>query len=314
MSLGDLVDGIPAAEAVRDAAEAVSEGDWGGLIGSGISLGSSIADIGSDPIGSFFAAGFGWAIEHNPILRYALDAVSGDEEAIDAVCETWEEKVATPLAGVATAVAQASTSTTSGWQGEAADAYRAATTTLAGHSEALSTAASSAATGLRGAGTLVLEVRSFIRDELSSFLGWTVASYAVAAASSAPTFGASVATFINTTILRGAALGQRFSRTLTRLADRLDGWSDQLSVLGKAADALRRAATKVDGIAGSATRVANAGTVPSALTSHLINGVNNAAPSLPGGLDLAIAGTSSGFKVAGDMWKTSSGIEGGQSA
>ncbi|GAA1087834.1 WXG100-like domain-containing protein [Tsukamurella spumae] len=304
-----LVDGVPLAEAVRDAANAIGE-DGFGSIGSGFAaygVVSAAKDVASDPIGSIFAAGFGWAIEHNPILRTALDAVTGDPDAIESVTDTWKDEVATPLATVAQSVSAAGESTSRGWVGEAGDAYRAATTELAGHSEALGTAARAAAAGLSAAGTLVVEVRTTIRDELSGFLGWLTAGAAIASAAATPTAGGSVATFINTAILRGAALGQKFAGLLRRLADKLERFTDRLGALGRAADALRRAAVTIDGSAARTVGRARPEAVSARISGELVSRWSNAAPSLPTAGEVGRAGGAVVAKSVGDAWKTWSG-------
>ena len=205
-TVGDAVAGVPLAEAVVDAAEAVVEDQSAmGLLAAVVSIGSEVSSAVQDPIGTFFASGVGWVIEAIPALKSSLDAVSGNPDKIEDLSELWTEKVATPLAGVADAVRTASSATSSGWSGVDADAYRKATTALAEHSEALGTAARATATGLSIAGALVVEVRNFIRDELASLAVWAAASYAAATASSVPTGGASVVAATNSILLRGAS-------------------------------------------------------------------------------------------------------------
>lgn len=306
-----LIDGVPLAEAVRDAAEAVSEDGFFSISSGGAAFGlvTAAKDVVSDPLSSIFAAGFGWVIEHNPILRSALDAVSGDPDAIETVTDTWKDEVATPLATVARSVSDAAGATSTGWAGAAADAYRAATTELAGHSDALGTAARAAAAGLSAAGTLVVEVRNYIRDELSTFLGWLTAGSAIAAAAATPTAGGSVATFINTAILRGAALGQRFAGVLRRLADKLESFTERLGALGKAADALRRAAVKVDDTATRVIGRTSPDVVSGRISGELISRWSNSAPSMPTGGEAAKDGGIVVAKAMGDAWKTWSGTE-----
>lgn len=305
----NMVDGVPLAESVRDAADAVSDGSWTGMGGAAFGVVSAVKDIAADPIGAIGAAGFGWVIEHVPILRSALDAVSGDPDAIDAVCDTWADNVATPLAGVATAVEEASAGTRSGWSGDAADAYRTATATMAGHSEALGTAARAASAGLRVAGTLVIEVRNTIRDELSKFLGWLAAGYAVAAAASAPTAGGSIAAFTNGAILRGAQLGQKFASMLQRLSSKLQSFAGRLGRLGDAAQALQRTAVRIDSAATRAADLGTSGVGSSRVMSELVSRWSSSSPTAPTlvavGKDLG----STAIKAAGDGWKTWSGTK-----
>lgn len=302
-----LIDGVPLAESVRDAAEAVGDGSWIGFGGAAYGAVSAVGDVVADPIGAIGAAGFGWTIEHNPILRTALNAVSGNPDAIESVVTTWTDEVATPLAGVAGDVEQAGASTSAGFQGAAADAYRSATTELAGHSEALGTAARAAAVGLSTAGTLVVEVRNTIRDELSSYLGWLVAGYAIAAAASVPTMGGSVATFTNGAILRGAQLGQKFAGMLRTLSAKLESFAGRLGKLGEAAQALQRLAAKVDGAAVRAADLGTSGAGSARVMNGLVNRWFTAAPTVPTGKDIAVQAGTIGIKAAGDGWKTWSG-------
>ncbi len=304
-----LIDGVPLAESVRDAAQAVSEDGFFSFSSGGAAFGvaGAVADVASDPLGSIFAAGFGWVIEHNPILRTALDAVSGNPDAIESVTTTWTDEVATPLATVAGSVSAAAQSTSEGWTGEAGEAYRTATTGLAGHSEALGLAARAAATGLSAAGTLVVEVRNYIRDELSSFLGWLAAGSAIASAASVPTAGGSVAAFINAGILRGAVLGQRFARVLRKLADKLESFTSRLGALGKAADALRRAAARIDGAAVRVTAATNSGVTAGRISSELIARWSDATPAMPTGVEAAKDAGIITAKAIGDGWKTWTG-------
>ncbi|TWS18276.1 hypothetical protein FK529_16385 [Tsukamurella asaccharolytica] len=301
-TVGDAVAGVPLAEAVVDAAEAVVEDQSAmGLLAAVVSIGSEVSSAVQDPIGTFFSSGVGWVIEAIPALRSSLDAVSGNPDTIEDLRELWTEEVATPLAGVADAVRAASSATASGWTGADADAYRTATTALAEHSAALGTAARATATGVSIAGALVVEVRNFIRDELASLAVWAAANYAAAAASSVPTGGASVVAATNSILLRGATLAQKFAGVLRTLTTKLEALAAKFSALGTAARALRRAGTGIDGVAAATTRAVNDGVV--ARTALELAG---GSPVSSLGEVGASAGTS-GIKVLGDGWSAWSG-------
>lgn len=303
-TVGDAVAGVPLAEAVVDAAEAVVEDQSAmGLLAAVVSIGSEVSSAVQDPIGTFFASGVGWVIEAIPALKSSLDAVSGNPDKVEDLSEIWTEKVATPLAGVADAVRTASSATSSGWSGVDADAYRTATTALAEHSEALGTAARSTATGLSIAGALVVEVRNFIRDELASLAVWAAASYAAATATSIPTGGASVVAATNTILLRGAALAQRFAGVLRKLTTKLEGLADKFAALGTAARALRRTSTGIDNVAAATTRAVDDGVVVQ--TAFLLAG--NSPISSVG--EVAVSAGTSGIKAMGDGWTTWTGTQ-----
>ncbi|MCS3782120.1 WXG100-like domain-containing protein [Tsukamurella ocularis] len=303
-TVGDAVAGIPLAEAVVDAAEAVVEDQSAmGLLAAVVSIGSEVSSAVQDPIGTFFASGVGWVIEAIPALKSSLDAVSGDPDKIEDLSEVWTEKVATPLAGVADDVRTASSATSSGWSGVDADAYRTATTALAEHSEALGTAARAAATGLSIAGALVVEVRNFIRDELASLAAWAAASYAAATATSIPTGGASVVAATNTILLRGATLAQKFAGVLRKLTTQLEALADKVSALGTAARALKRAGTGIENVAAATTRAVDDGVVIRT-AFHL---AGNRPISSVG--EAAASAGASGIKAVGDGWTTWTGTQ-----
>ncbi len=300
-----LVDGLPLAEGVRDAANAVADGSWIGTAGGAAAVADAVADIAADPVGTIMAGGFGFVFEHVPGLRDALDAVSGDSDAIDAVCASWRDAVATPIAAAAEDLGIALDETRGAWVGEAADGYRSAATALAGHVEALALAARAAATGVRLAGTFVLEVRTWIRDQLASFAGWLAAGYVIAAAASAETFGASVVTWMNGAIARGAVLARRFTRALEALTGRLEAVADRLGRLGEATGALRRGAVSIDAAVARTAAAGGSGRAAAAVGSGVRAGWATSRPSVERLTTDAVTGAMGAVaKSAGDAWKT----------
>ncbi|GAB3134686.1 hypothetical protein GCM10027289_27020 [Tsukamurella serpentis] len=296
-TVGDGVAGVPLAEAVVDAAEAVvADQSPMGLLTGAVAVGGEITSALEDPIGAFFGAGVGWILEHVPVLTSALDAVSGDPEAVDAVSETLAERVAAPLAGVGAAVRSAAADTSTGWTGVDADSYRRSTQNLSDHSDALATAARATAVGVAFAGSMVEEVRTFIRDELSKLVVWAGATFAAATAASVPTAGASVAGATDAILLRAAALGRRFATVLRTLSTRLGALGQRFAVLGRSVDALRRAGTSIDGVAATATRAVDDGAAVKTAFRLAAD-----APSIEPGEVAATAGMGA-IKAAGDAW------------
>ncbi|MBS4104440.1 WXG100-like domain-containing protein [Tsukamurella paurometabola] len=296
-AVGDAVAGVPLAEAVVDAAEAVVEDQSAmGLLASVVSIGTEVTGAVEDPIGTFFSSGVGWVIEAIPALKTSLDAVSGNPDKIEDLNELWTEQVATPLAGVADDVRTASSATASGWSGVDADAYRKATAALAEQSEALGTAARATATGMSIAGALVVEVRNFIRDELASLVVWAAASYAAATATSIPTGGASVVAATNSILLRGATLAQKFAGVLRKLTAKLEALADKFAALGTAVRALKRTSTGIDNVAAATTRAVDDGVVVQ--TAFYLAG-SNPLSSLS---EVATTAGISGIKAMGDGW------------
>jgi hypothetical protein len=304
------IDGIPLAEAVRDAAAAISDGSWAGIGGGAVATVGALGDLASDPIGGILGAGFGFVLEHVPMLSQALDLVSGDGEAIDSVVSAWTAEVAAPLADTAAASAGALDRLRDGWEGIAADDYLYFAGLLADRQQALATAARAAGAGVRIAGTLVLSVREFIRDELSRFLGWMAAGYVIAAAAAAPTMGSSMITWMNSAVLRGAQLAQRFTGAIAELTDKLTAFTRGLGRLGDAVEMLHRGTVGLrDG--SRALRVAAVrGRGGSALGSLLTGRWVAAAPSLtglPAEFGKSLGGAA--VKSIGDGWRTFSAAD-----
>lgn len=299
-----LLDGISLAEDIQDFAENMSSGhEVIGLL-SLAGAGGAVKDVLTDPVGAIAAAGFGWLFEHVPVLTSALNAVSGNPDAIDATCDTWRDQVAVPMQAVSNSLKEAAEGTESGWTGDPADAYRAATGGLAEHSKAMGMAADAVAVSLRLAGSLVIEVRNYIRDELSKLLGWLVGAAAIAAASAVPTAGSSVAAFTSTAIMRGASLGQKFAAMLRTLVSRIEKLASNLGKLGEMTDMLRKSATKLDGAATAAAEVGNTGTGINRAIIALADKSANAVPGIPGREDLFKEAGKGSVKALGDVWKT----------
>ncbi|ADG79132.1 ESX-1 secretion-associated protein EspA/EspE-like domain-containing protein OS=Tsukamurella paurometabola(strain ATCC 8368 / DSM / CCUG 35730 / CIP 100753/ JCM 10117 / KCTC 9821 / NBRC 16120 / NCIMB 702349 / NCTC 13040) OX=521096 GN=Tpau_2528 PE=4 SV=1 [Tsukamurella paurometabola] len=276
------VAGIPVAEQgvdlVNAAAEALDGELTGGAAAAAFGVGSEIYSAAQDPIGYFAASGVGWVIEHVPFLKDALDAVSGNPEDIDRVSKEWKEKVGEALVTVGDDVRAAAAVTTDGWSGDAGDAYRKATESLATISDAMSRSAAKSAGGLAAAGSFVVEVRNTIRDELSKLCVWVVATVAAGAAASVPTAGASVVTATNSVLYRAAVTAQRFSSLLQKLGAKLKTMATKMSDLTSATRALRAATNSVDwqGAVNAATTVAGSSPVTASAREWGITGIGSA--------------------------------------
>ncbi|GLZ37633.1 DUF6531 domain-containing protein [Actinokineospora sp. NBRC 105648] len=162
--------GIPIAEDAAAAYEGLSSGSWveGGL--GAVALATDIADTVANPFGALFAAGAGWLMEHFEPLRQALDWLAGKPEVIASYGQTWSN-VSQELAAIQRDHADLLSRDLPGWQGAAAEGYRAS---ASGISDALASA-SSIAGGLSTAttimGALVDAVRSTVRDLIARLVG-----------------------------------------------------------------------------------------------------------------------------------------------
>ncbi|MBM7770977.1 uncharacterized protein YukE [Actinokineospora baliensis] len=217
----------------------------------GLAVGLDALGFIANPLGTLVGGGIGWLIEHVSFLKEPLDDLAGDPGAINVVAATWGA-VAKACGKLGGDYAQAATSQTTTWTGQAGDGYRTAAAALAEQVKALEGAADSVANGVRRTGMLVAAVRGVIRDIIADVVAEFLIAAVAALATSWCTFGASVAAFTGWAVARAAAtagkIGGKVGKLLMKLAqavrkfDNLKGISDALA---KASLAIARKARSV---------------------------------------------------------------------
>lgn len=177
-----------------------------------------------DPLQSLAAAGVGWLMEHCEPLRWPLDQLAGNPQAVNAVSQTWHN-IAAEMGAVSADVAAATANDTRQWHGAAADAYRDTAAQLADEIGAMQAGASALAGAVTTGGALVGTVRGLIRDVVANVVGDLIAKALVATASSFVTLGGSVGAFIAWAVGKiGITIGriaEQISQLLTRLGELL---------------------------------------------------------------------------------------------
>lgn len=153
----------------------LSQGDWAeGLIGSA-GAASALGTAIGDPLAALGAVGAGWAIEYFDFLREPLDAVTGDQQAIEAMSATWAN-IGQEVQGAADDLNNAVKRDTASWSGDAADAYRSSAQEQASTIAGLAHSCTAAGTAVQMCGTLLNVVRGIIRDLISQAVGEIVAA------------------------------------------------------------------------------------------------------------------------------------------
>lgn len=225
---GLSADGVKIADEVSELADYLRDGlepaELAGVAVGVVATLQTVTEIGTNPIGALFAAGFGMIIEQTP-LQELLDAVAGDADEVLAAAASWTDVVAPGLAGAAGEIGAAAANSTE-WIGTAGDAFRDYLGGLDAQVAALAAAADSSGAGLATIGAVVGEVRKFIRDELADLLAWLVVTQAAAAAAALPTLGASEAAWQGNALARALLSSARISEVLTKLsryAERVTG-------------------------------------------------------------------------------------------
>ena len=76
----------------HDATEAVTgfaDGNWAEGLLNVASAAGSVGTFLADPLAGLFSAGFGWLMEHVSFLREPLDWLTGDQQTLDGMAQTW---------------------------------------------------------------------------------------------------------------------------------------------------------------------------------------------------------------------------------
>ncbi|MGH4012707.1 MAG: WXG100 family type VII secretion target [Pseudonocardiaceae bacterium] len=205
--------------------------------GAGASLDSLGAIV--DPLGTLAAAGVGWLIEHCEPLRWPLDQLAGDPQAIEAVSQTWHN-IAAEMRDIGFDIGAAATNDTAGWHGQAADAYRHKAAELAAEIGAMDAGASGVAGAVATGGVLVGVFRGLIRDLVAECIGQLISKALIAAASSVVTLGGSVGAFIAWAV---GKIGITIGKIAAKISELLATLGELLGKLGKLGGQLGELAT-----------------------------------------------------------------------
>lgn len=191
----------------------------------------------TDPLGTLASSVVGWIIENVGFIREPFDKLMGDPPAIEAIGTTWEN-IAKRLKDEADGY-EKNAKTLEEWTGDAADAYRARSTSLVEHLRGSSAAAASAANKVKVAGAVVAATRALIRDLLADLAGTLLMWGIPAAASAIPTAGASIAAFITRAITKAVEIGTKIARFVAKLFKALEKLG---SLAKRAGQAMRKQA------------------------------------------------------------------------
>jgi hypothetical protein len=182
---------------------------------AGVSVGLDVLGMVLDPLGTVFAAGVGWLIEHIGFLREPLDLLMGDPDAVKANAallqleakkfEDYAKQHGDALAAVKS------------WQGEAADRFRKSMNDLTEEIRSYGEVVSGASDTTVNMGVGVAAVRAVVRDIIATLIGGLVAGALVAVAAAPFTFGASIAGFVATMIGLAAATAAKIAKVISKV-------------------------------------------------------------------------------------------------
>ncbi|MEU0882674.1 hypothetical protein ABZ345_29050 [Lentzea sp. NPDC005914] len=240
--------GIGIADSAADLKAGIESGNW-------IDIGLGVAGVALeglsiyvDPLGSLLSAGVSWLIEHVKPLSDALDWLAGNADLVGAHGRTWHN-VGNAVSEVHDDYVRDVAADTSGWQGAAGDAYRAAAAKTADVLKGASSAANGFGSAVEMAGTVVGVVREFVRDLVADLVGRLIvwaAEVAATAGFAAPLVAAQAASAV---ARWGAKIGdiiKKLVRTINKLMPLLRQLGDVFRRVRKVMDDLKKPARRGD--------------------------------------------------------------------
>lgn len=238
--------GTGAIDSINSTWTALDSGNWTeGLVGSTTAI-SSFGAMMTDPLAALATAGFGWAMEHVGFLKEPLDALTGDQQALEAMSTTWMN-IGQEVQGASDDLTNAVKQDTANWSGDAADAYRNFAQEQASQYGGIASACQAAGTAVKMCSTLLSVARDIVRDMISQIVGELIAAGLEWVAAEAVSLGIAtpgmVADFARIAV-KGA---KKISQFVTRITEALKRAWNYLNNLGKAGRTLKTGIEKAAG-------------------------------------------------------------------
>ncbi|MEV7092892.1 hypothetical protein AB0M80_08580 [Amycolatopsis sp. NPDC051045] len=164
------LEGAGMAQDFWDAAAKAADGDWTeGLLNLGFGV-AGVAEFLQDPIAGLASMGLGWLIEHVEFLRAPLDWVTGNQEQLDVMQETWGN-ISDEIDAVAKDLLETVKADSAEWTGQGADAYRAFAAELGDMYSGVAGGAKAVSVLIDVCKSILNVVRSVLRDLLTECIG-----------------------------------------------------------------------------------------------------------------------------------------------
>ncbi|QYN20409.1 WXG100 family type VII secretion target [Amycolatopsis sp. DSM 110486] len=212
-----------------------------GIAGAGLAL--DVLGLAIDPLGTVFAAGIGWLIEHVTPFRVPLDMLMGDPDGITVATNAignekdkvdgWSQDLKNDLGALMDS-----------WSGDAADKFKENTDGLAEGLTALGNSLESAKKTMSICGAVIGAIRGIIRDFIASVLGGILAGAIAAVAAMPFTFGSSIGIFLGTVVATVAIAMGKIATQIAKLTKQLSSAAKGIKDLGKGTQGLGDDAAK----------------------------------------------------------------------
>lgn len=164
------LEGAGMAKDAADLMTKVASGDWTEGLVSLASLAYETKDLLADPVAKLTSMGLGWLIEFFGPLHWLLDKLTGDQEQLNLIIETWSG-IAGELAAAADDLHTRYTTDSAHWTGPAVAQYRLFCADQVELYRAASATAQSVADNARMSGTALTVVRELVRGLVTDAVG-----------------------------------------------------------------------------------------------------------------------------------------------
>ncbi|WP_229072235.1 hypothetical protein [Actinoplanes sp. DH11] len=223
--------GLGLVEDARQVGDGIRDNSWVDVTLGGLGGSLDALAVAVDPLGSLFAWGVGWLMEHVSPLKDALDQLAGDPDEIAAHAATWRN-VSAAAAEAHRQYGAAIRADTADWVGMSADAYRARAVEQLAAAGGIATATNAIAYAVEGAGLLVGMVREIVRDLIAQFVATLAVRLPQWLAAEGITLGLAtpmVAAQVASLVARWVDRIRHFIRALLDSLRRLDGKLTELA-------------------------------------------------------------------------------------
>ncbi|RRO16184.1 hypothetical protein EIL87_14120 [Saccharopolyspora rhizosphaerae] len=230
--------GAGGAENFYGVCQAIDNNDWDSAGLNALGLGVDAVGLAADPLGTLLSWGFGWVIENVSFLREPFDALMGNPDAIGGMASTWEN-VGIELKAVGQEYGQSVNGTT-GWEGQAGDAYRKLGSDVSQKVDQLAAASTSMKSAVNGAGAVVGAVRGIVRDIIAGAVGEIVSCLLKWGIAAACTAGIAAGGAIADAVRIAMKWAEKISEWMKKLGTVLHNLWSKLDELGSVAASLRK--------------------------------------------------------------------------
>ncbi|KGN32280.1 hypothetical protein N802_18120 [Knoellia sinensis KCTC 19936] len=205
---------------------AINDESWVDFALSGVAAGFDVAATISDPLGSLFAAGIGWIIDHLDPIKGWFDDLTGNPEAVKAFAGTWLN-VSIGVGGVRDDFREESNRSLEGMTGPNIEAYREHVRNELRKLKLLEVGTGAVSVGFEACAVIVAFVHGLLRDALSQIVG-AICSYV---AELVITLGAATPLVIHQATTRVSALASEIIPKIKGLKNSVRDLDDLVSQL-----------------------------------------------------------------------------------